>query len=186
MQFGGNSVPYLKDTAAVERASRYFKGQLNVIKRLRPNAMIIVIGPSDMSTLIEEEFRTYPLLPLVVDQLRKVTKERDGAYFDMYSAMGGEDAMAAWVEKGLAGQDHIHFTPKGASIAAQKFYDAFMTTYNELTTVIDSHEEYSKHDNFNIHFDVQSLWAINNGKHKGHFVHSSSRFYSGNTFKHNK
>lgn len=141
MQFGGNSVPYLKDTAAVERASRYFKGQLNVIKRLRPNAMIIVIGPSDMSTLIEEEFRTYPLLPLFVDQLRKVTKEIDGAYFDMYSAMGGEDAMAAWVEKGLAGQDHIHFTPKGASIAAQKFYDAFMTTYNKLTTVNDSDEE---------------------------------------------
>src|SRR5690554_7240391 len=33
MQFGGNAVPYLKDTAAVERASRYFKGQLNVIDR---------------------------------------------------------------------------------------------------------------------------------------------------------
>lgn len=140
MQFGGNSVPYIKDTAGVLQSTSYFKGQLNVIKRLRPNAMIIVIGPSDMSTLIEEEYRTYPLLPLFVDELRKMTKEIGGAYFDMYAAMGGEDAMAAWVEKGLASQDHVHFTLKGASIATQKFYDAFMTSYNKLTKVDDSKE----------------------------------------------
>ncbi|PWH85552.1 SGNH/GDSL hydrolase family protein [Brumimicrobium oceani] len=138
MQFGGNAVPYIKDSADVAQTVRYFKGQLNVIQRLRPNAMIIVIGPSDMSTLIEEEFRTYPLLPFYVDELRKMTKEIGGAYFDMYAAMGGEDAMAAWVEKGLASQDHVHFTLKGASIATQKFYDAFMTSYNKLTKVDDS------------------------------------------------
>ncbi len=141
MQFGGNSVPYIKDSAAVYQSTNYFKGQLNVIKRLRPNAMIIVIGPSDMSTLIEEEYRTYPLLPLFVDKLREMTKEIDGAYFDMYAAMGGEDAMVAWVEKGLASQDHVHFTTKGASIATQKFYDAFMTAYNKLTTVNDSKDK---------------------------------------------
>lgn len=138
MQFGGNSVPYIKDTAGVEQSTSYFKGQLNVIKRLRPNAMIIVIGPSDMSTLIEAEYRTYPMLPLFVDRLREMTKEIGGAYFDMYAAMGGEDAMVAWVEKGLAGQDYVHFTPKGASIATQKFYDAFMTSYNKLKTGNDS------------------------------------------------
>jgi lysophospholipase L1-like esterase len=140
MQFGGNSVPYIKDTVDVEQSVSYFKGQLNTIKRLRPNAMIIVIGPSDMSTLIEAEYRTYPLLPLYVDKLRKMTKEIGGAYFDMYAAMGGEDAMVAWVEKGLAGQDYVHFTLKGASIATQKFYDAFMTSYNKLKTTNDSKE----------------------------------------------
>jgi|SRR5690554_5627234 len=138
MQFGGNSVPYMKDSAAVYRSTDYFKGQLNVIKRLRPNAMILVIGPSDMSTLIEEEYRTYPLLPLFVEKLREMTKGVDGAYFDMYVAMGGEDAMVAWVEKGLASQDHVHFTQKGERIAAQKFYDAFMTTYNKLMIDNDS------------------------------------------------
>lgn len=132
MQFGGNSVPYIKDSAAVYRSASYFRGQLNVIKRLRPHAMILVIGPSDMSTLIEEEYRTYPLLPLFVDELRKVTKESGGAYFDMYAAMGGEDAMVAWVESGLAAGDYVHFSPKGARIATQKFYDAFMTAYDKL------------------------------------------------------
>lgn len=140
MQYGGNAVPYIKDSTDVAQAVSYFKGNLNVIRRLRPNAMIIVIGPSDMSTLIEEEYRTYPLLPFYVDELRKMTKGIGGAYFDMYAAMGGEDAMAAWVEKGLASQDHVHFTLKGASIATQKFYDAFMTSYNKLSKINDSKE----------------------------------------------
>jgi len=141
MQFGGNSVPYLKDSVGVERSTSYFKGQLKTIQRLRPNAMIIVIGPSDMSTLIEAEYRTYPLLPLFVDNLREMTKEIGGAYFDMYAAMGGEDAMVSWVEKGLASKDYVHFTPKGASIATQKFYDAFMTSFNKLKTDNDSKED---------------------------------------------
>ena len=146
MQFGGNSVPYIKDSAGVYRSVDYFRGQLNTIKRLRPNAMIIVIGPSDMSTLIEEEYRTYPLLPLYVEKLRKMTKEIGGAYFDMYAAMGGEDAMAAWVEKGLAAEDHVHFTLKGASIATQKFYDALMTVYNKLNKADDKVEKERKNE----------------------------------------
>lgn len=135
MQFGGNSVPYIMDSAAVFRSTNYFRGQLNVIKRLRPSAMIVVIGPSDMSTLIEEEYRTYPLLPLFVESLRDMTKEIGGAYFDMYAAMGGEDAMVAWVENDLASADYVHFTPKGARIATQKFYDAFMTAHDKLMKV---------------------------------------------------
>jgi len=37
--------------------------------------------------------------------------------------------MPSWVEKGLAGRDYIHFSNKGASIAAQLFYDAFIAEY---------------------------------------------------------
>ncbi|MFA5574856.1 MAG: hypothetical protein WC994_07370 [Brumimicrobium sp.] len=132
MQFGGNSIPYIKDTASAERSVNFFKGQLNVIKRLRPDAMILVIGPSDMSTLIDGEYTTYPLLPLVVNLIKKASHEVGGAYFDMYQAMGGKDAMVVWVENGLAAEDYVHFTTEGGKLATQKFYDAFMTVYDRL------------------------------------------------------
>ena len=125
-------MPYVKDSIGSDRAVSYFKGQLQTIKRLKPDAAIIVIGPSDMSTLIEGEYMTYPMLPYYVESMKKATKEIGGAYFDTYAAMGGEDSMVAWVESGLAGTDYIHFTNKGSSIAAQKFYDALMTVYNRL------------------------------------------------------
>lgn len=132
MQFGGNSMPYISDSTKARQSARYFKSQLQTIKKLRPSASIIVIGPSDMSTLVEGEYTTYPLLPYFVDCLRNATKEVGGAYFDMYLAMGGKDSMVAWVESGLAARDYIHFSNKGASIAAQKFYDALMTAYTKL------------------------------------------------------
>lgn len=134
MQFGGNSVPYIKDSSSARQHANYFKGQLYTIKKLRPQAAIIVIGPSDMSTLIDGEYTTYPILPYYVECMRKATKAVGGAYFDMYAAMGGYGSMVAWVESGLAGNDYIHFSNKGASIAAQKFYDALMTAYTKLMT----------------------------------------------------
>ena len=45
MQFGGNGVPYMSDSSSVRRYAKQFKGQLYTIKKLRPSASIMVIGP---------------------------------------------------------------------------------------------------------------------------------------------
>lgn len=129
MQFGGNSVPFFKDSTSVQNFARYFKGQINRVKRLNPDAMIIVIGPSDMSKLEEGLYFTYEYLPYCVEQMREVTESAGGAYWDLFAAMGGENSMPAWVEKGLAGKDYIHFSNAGSKIASQLFYDAFIAEY---------------------------------------------------------
>jgi hypothetical protein len=43
--------------------------------------------------------------------------------------MGGRNSMPSWVERGLAGDDYIHFSNRGARIASQLFYDAFSAEY---------------------------------------------------------
>ncbi len=129
MQFGGNSVPAFKDSAGVRNYAKYFKGQLNTIRKLRPSAAIIVIGPSDMSIPDGTDFVTYPLLPYLVDQMKKLSVEAGAGYWDLFSAMGGKNSMPAWVEKGWAGKDYIHFSPKGASIASQLFFEAFAAEF---------------------------------------------------------
>lgn len=129
MQFGGNSVPYLNDSSAVRNYARNFKGQLLTLKRLCPSAAVMVIGPSDMSTSGPNGMVTYRMLPYLVDEMRKATKAAGGCYWDLYRAMGGHNSMPSWVEEGLAGRDYIHFTPKGASIASQLFFDALAAEY---------------------------------------------------------
>jgi len=131
MQFGGNSVPFFKDSTGVENFASYFKGQINRVKSLNPGVMIIVIGPSDMSKLEEKIYSTYEYLPYCVEQMRKVTKASGGAFYNLYGAMGGKNSMPSWVEKGLAGKDHIHFSNGGAKIASQKFYEAFIAEYGK-------------------------------------------------------
>jgi hypothetical protein len=69
------------------------------------------------------------MLPYLVTQMEKVSKEVGACYWDLFGAMGGENSMPSWVEKGLAGNDYIHFTNRGASIASQLFFDAFAAEF---------------------------------------------------------
>lgn len=125
LQFGGNSVPYFKDSLAVRRFASQFQSQIRMAKRLNPTAAVIVIGPSDMSKFVGGIYESYKLLPYLVSQMKKCAGKENAGYWDLFSAMGGLNSMPAWVESGLAGKDYIHFSNKGASIASQMFYDAF-------------------------------------------------------------
>ncbi len=131
MQFGGNAVPYLKDSAQAYTIANYFTSQLQALKRLRPGCAIIVIGPSDMSGKIDGEWKTYPLLPAFISMLKKSAYKAGAGYWDIYTAMGGENSMVSWVEKDLAGPDYTHFTPGGAKFVAEMFYEAFIFEYNK-------------------------------------------------------
>ena len=129
MQFGGNSMPAMKDSSAVRNYAQYFQGQLRTLRKLKPDLAIMVIGPSDMSKLMNGVYETYPLLPYCVNQMKKVSLEMNVGFWDLFDAMGGKNSMPSWVEKDLARSDYIHFSIKGASIASQLFYDALMAEY---------------------------------------------------------
>ena len=129
MQFGGNSVPYLKDSSGVRNFAKNFRGQLATLKKLRPNVTVMVIGPSDMSTSSVNGMVSYKMIPYLVSEMKRVTIEVGGCYWDLFGAMGGLNSMPSWVDQGLAGRDYIHFTNKGASIASQLFFDALAAEY---------------------------------------------------------
>ena len=129
MQFGGNSVPSFKDSASVRNFASYFQGQISAVKRLNPGAMVIVIGPSDMSVYDDGLHVTYPLLPYCVDRMIAATKKSGAAYWNLYAGMGGFNSMPSWVKKGLAGKDYIHFSGAGSKFASQMFYNALMSEY---------------------------------------------------------
>ena len=131
LQFGGNVMPYIKDTAAVESYGRWFYAQLVRLKKMMPKAAIVIIGPSDMSHKDGENYVTYSYLPMVRDALKEATLKAGFSFWDMYSAMGGYNSMPSWVraEPPLAGADYTHFTPRGAKLIANMFYNSLMIEY---------------------------------------------------------
>ncbi len=133
LEFGGNSVPYIEDKKSAEQFANYFYYQMAFIKNVVPNACFIVIGPSDMSVKIKDNYMTYPNLENIVNELRKATHKAGGVYWDMYTAMGGKNSMIAWVNANpsMAGTDFTHFTPYGTTIISNMFYNAFILEYTE-------------------------------------------------------
>ncbi|MEY4286857.1 MAG: hypothetical protein RL511_943 [Bacteroidota bacterium] len=131
LQFGGNSVHAFRDSSSVRYYIGALKNRIHYIQKLVPDAAIILIGPSDMSRLQDGIFETYPLLPYTVDRMQKMCAENGVAFWNLYAAMGGRNSMPSWVSQGLAGKDYVHFSPRGASIASQYFFEAFGAAYTE-------------------------------------------------------
>jgi len=132
LQFGGNVVPYIKDNKAIQRYGRWFGSQILRIQQMCPDAAILVIGPSDMSTKVKDKYVTYEYLPRLVETLTEVALNKGCAYWDMYEAMGGYNSMPSWVnaEPELARPDYVHFSAKGARLVANMFYNSLIFEYN--------------------------------------------------------
>ncbi|HLT33926.1 MAG TPA: hypothetical protein VKZ98_09065 [Aquaticitalea sp.] len=131
-QYGGNSVPYLKDSIKVNQYVNYLKNHLRWVKQKTTNANIIFIGPSDMTTTDKGVLKTYPLLPYLNETLKKTCLENDIAYWSMFDAMGGENSMEHWVNQKLAATDYTHFSPSGTKVISELF---FLTLYLDLTDI---------------------------------------------------
>lgn len=128
-QYGGNSVPYIKDSLGVTEYTGYLKNHINWVKRKSNHANVIFIGPSDMTTNENGKMKTYPLLPYLNETLQKMCTENGMAYWSMFDAMGGENSMQHWVDQGLAANDYTHFSPSGTKIISELF---FLSLYLDL------------------------------------------------------
>ena len=123
LQFGGNMIPQTENPSTIRGYVRStMRQQIHYIKACAPQASILLIGPSDMSTNIDGVMTTYPLVPYMDQQFRKIAQEEGIAYWSIYEAMGGYNSMVVWHDKGLAGSDYVHFTRAGANNIGKKLY----------------------------------------------------------------
>lgn len=129
LQFGGNSVPFLKGEKNTAAYAHSIAKQIDRMHEVCPSAKVLFIGPSDMSTMIDGELQSYRFLPRIVQMLRDTVVQHNAAYWSLYDAMGGHNSMVTWADNGLAGADYIHFSTKGVSIIGQRLADAFDHMY---------------------------------------------------------
>lgn len=129
LQFGGNVVPYLKNEAAIEHYCSRLVEQFGYLRSVCPGVKFLFVGPSDMSTRIDGEFVTYPLLPKLVERLRTTALSNGVAYWSLYDAMGGSGSMVEWVRNGNASKDYVHYSVKGSMIMGDMLGDAFENMY---------------------------------------------------------
>lgn len=130
LQFGGNSLPYITTPEQAANFGNYLKAQILIIKRLAPQASILVIGPADMSVKVGTTYETHPQLENLRDAIKKSAFDTDCAFFDMYNCMGGKNSMLTWVEQGIGAKDYIHFSSGGARKIAVLLYSSLMNDYN--------------------------------------------------------
>lgn len=132
LEFGGNATPYLKTEEGVENYKNSIVSQIKYLKKCCPRALILLIGPADMSTMVEGNLQSYPFLEVTIDALRNAALENGAMFWNMYQVMGGKDSMIKWVghSPAWAASDYIHFTEQGANRIAEVFVKSFFNTYD--------------------------------------------------------
>jgi len=129
LQFGGNAVPGLSGEKSVELYVNNIISQIKYLQRVAPDIPILFIGPSDMLSVVDGELRTYKHLSLLIERLSIEIPKSGAAFWNMYEVMGGANSMRAWVKKGWAGNDYVHFTTKGANEIAHVLTQTFEALY---------------------------------------------------------
>ncbi len=131
MQYGGNTMPYLKDSTDVDKYTKRITRQVNWIRKRAKNTSFIFIGPTDMCLPVNGKMETYPLLPYLNAKLMETCLDNNVAYWSMYNAMGGKGSMTLWVDEKLTAKDYMHFTWKGTKIISELFFTALYLDLKE-------------------------------------------------------
>ena len=129
--FGGNEAG-----DAIQR-DRYEDDFRNVIARMRggrEDLGCLVFAPLDQAERDDRgAIQTMSTMHDIVAAQRAAAFARGCAFFDTWSAMGGEGAMEAWYEARprLAMSDFRHATPAGYEVIGNLFYKALLAAFAE-------------------------------------------------------
>jgi len=133
LEFGGNAIAHIKTKSRAQRYGNYFKRQINKLKKINPNAIVLLIGPGDMAKKENTQLISYPMLEEVRDELKKVAFETNSCFWDMYLNMGGKNSIIEWANQSpsLAAKDYIHLTNAGARKVADFFIEDIMNDFDD-------------------------------------------------------
>ena len=115
-----------------EEYSYYQKGlsrQLSLLKAISPQSRILVISLTDMAVNEGDSIISFRNIPTIIDAQKQATTEAGEAFWDSYSAMGGESSIVKWAEKNppLAQKDYIHLSYRGADTLSRILADALFS-----------------------------------------------------------
>jgi lysophospholipase L1-like esterase len=110
--------------------SRTMKDVLLQGKRALPESSCLVLGAMDRAAKVGEKIVSVRVIPFIVEEQRKAALEVGCAFFDVYTAMGGQRSMPTWVRRGLGQADLTHPTAVGSEVIGNWVYRALMQNYD--------------------------------------------------------
>ncbi len=117
--------------------SGWTKAVIDAHRRAVPNVPVILLSPSDIDHKkgdvagdgsARDDKHSDKRIVALVSQLRRAAKSSNSAYWDFWSAMGGEMSMLALRKKGLASTDLIHFVRPSAILMGERFAHALVAS----------------------------------------------------------
>ena len=135
INYGTNESQYATP-AQMERYERELREVIRRVREALPTASILILSPMDRGQHAPGgRIITKPTIPMIVEMQRRVALDTGCAFFNTFSAMGGEGTMAKWYagtgRKHLVNTDLTHPTAQGAEIVGRLIYEALYDGYTK-------------------------------------------------------
>jgi lysophospholipase L1-like esterase len=124
---GANEAEWLKphdqDTKDYQK---HYEAVLANVRKARPEASCLVVSPSDQAEVVDGEYHSRPVMPVLVEAQKQAAIAQGCAFYSTYAWMGGKGAAAKWFKKGLVSSDFQHLSKSGADKMADAVFDALL------------------------------------------------------------
>lgn len=142
LAFGGNEAG--NDWLDPRRYAESLRSVIKLMRAGKPEMSCLLFSPLDQGERTARgRIITLSVLPAIVLTQREVAKEVGCAFFDTWTAMGGEGAMARWYEARprLVSSDLRHATPAGYAILGNAYYKALIKGFADYLAKPAAREE---------------------------------------------
>lgn len=102
---------------------------VNNIKANMPGTSVLIVGCSDREERFSGGWRTMKGVMGLIQAQKRAAIETGVAFWDMYTAMGGEGSIVEMVKHGEANSDYTHINSRGGNRIARYLFDALMLGY---------------------------------------------------------
>ena len=99
---------------------------ISKLKEAYPDAAIIVASIPPRGERQDGETVMMSGIQRMVDCQKRIAKENNVVFMNLYELMGGEKGLQTYIEKGYIGHDYTHITFEGGRHLARRMYDAIM------------------------------------------------------------
>ena len=110
------------------------------VRKARPEMDCLIMAPLDHGERQGQRIVSRPVVAKMVEAQRSVAKSEGCAFFDTYTAMGGDGSAGRWFRRKprLMGGDFGHATGKGHQVIGELFFRALVHRYVEFRQARDS------------------------------------------------
>jgi len=114
------------------------KKSIQCVRGSFPNADIILMGVSDRAFQENGTFKTMPSVMALLHAQRRAARSEGIPFWNVYGAMGGENSMSKFVDKGWASKDYTHMSFRGGREIAESFIKALLNEkkiYDQMDSI---------------------------------------------------
>ncbi len=125
LAYGTNEVT--DDDWSIESYQRMFAEILKRLRKVAPQASILVYGPPDRG----DNQTAVAKMPAMIQAQRNAAIEAGAAFWSSYGAMGGAGSINSWASLGLAQGDRVHLSSGGYTRMGAMFFEDMMDAYKK-------------------------------------------------------